>query len=158
MKKITALIALSITLAGCATGYHPVSRTGGYDELMLSDDTYVVIFKGNAYTSQDKVIKYALRRCADLTKEKGYSYFDILKSSSSTSQYAYKTPVQAHTDSSYNGYANGNYGYVNGSSATTYTGGDTINIHAYARSITIKMYKTSMPSAFDADAILNSTS
>jgi len=125
--------------------------------IKLSNDTYLVTFRGNGYTSEDKVMAYTLRRCAELTKEKGYNYFDILKSSSSTSQYAYTTPVQAHTESTYTGYSSGYYGQVNGSSTTTYTGGNTIYFPAYSKSITIKMYKTMALGVVDANTILSGT-
>jgi len=69
------LIAVLIPLAGCATTYHPETMTGGYSDFRLADTTYRVRFKGNNYTSRDKVEQFLLYRCAQLTTQLGHNYF-----------------------------------------------------------------------------------
>jgi len=80
MKKLRSgsLAALLLLLAGCATTYHPESFTGGYTDLRQEETTYRVRFKGNNYTSRDKVEQFLLYRCAELTTQLGYDHFLLL--------------------------------------------------------------------------------
>ncbi len=149
------LILFSLFIVSCATGYHSHGLGGGYEDLKLTDDTYMVTFKGNGYTSQDRAFKYALRRCAELSKENGYNYFTVLNSSSALYQRQYITPIESQTNTTYSSSVYGNYGYANSNSTTTYTGG---NVHIIAKpyvSITIKMYREPVPHTLNADAILS---
>ena len=74
----TGLIAVLIPLAGCATAYRREIITGGYTNFRLADNTYRVRFKGNNYTSRDKVELFLLYRCAELTEQLGYAHFVLL--------------------------------------------------------------------------------
>jgi hypothetical protein len=74
----TGLVAGLITLAGCATAYRRENITGGYTDFPLEDTTYRVRFKGNNYTSRDKVELFLLYRCAELTEQLGYDHFVLL--------------------------------------------------------------------------------
>lgn len=77
MKKLIISILLLLFLSSCVTGYYPHSGsiTGGYSEIQLGDNIYQVTFVGNGYTSSSLVEQRLLRRCADLTIERGYKYF-----------------------------------------------------------------------------------
>jgi hypothetical protein len=72
------LVAVLIPLAGCATAYQREKVTGGYTDFRLADHTYRVRFKGNNYTSRDKVELFLLYRCAELTAQLGYDHFVLL--------------------------------------------------------------------------------
>ena len=74
----TGLVAMLIPLAGCATAYRYENITGGYTDFRLADTTYRVRFKGNNYTSRDKVELFLLYRCAQLTEQLGYDHFVLL--------------------------------------------------------------------------------
>ena len=74
----TGLVAVLIPLAGCATAYQHEKVTGGYTDFRLADNTYRVRFKGNNYTSRDKVELFLLYRCAELTAQLGYDHFVLL--------------------------------------------------------------------------------
>ncbi|MBI3800640.1 MAG: hypothetical protein HY268_27135 [Deltaproteobacteria bacterium] len=74
----TGLVAVLIPLAGCATAYQPEKVTGGYTDFRLADNTYRIRFKGNNYTSRDKVELFLLYRCAELTEQLGYDHFVLL--------------------------------------------------------------------------------
>ena len=80
VKKILCacpLVAMML-LGGCATPYQSVGATGGYIDRKIDDQTYYVQFSGNGYTSRDKVHKYFMYRCAELTKQAGFKYFAII--------------------------------------------------------------------------------
>ena len=76
----TGLVAVLIALAGCATAYRREIITGGYTNFRLADNTYRVRFKGNNYTSRDKVELFLLYRCAELTEQLGYDHFVLVSS------------------------------------------------------------------------------
>jgi len=80
MKRIFGLLSIVMTLcvAGCATPYQSVGVTGGYIDRKIDDQTYHVQFSGNGYTPADKVHKYFMYRCAELTTQAGYKYFTII--------------------------------------------------------------------------------
>lgn len=82
-KRLATLAgALAVlVLQGCAvpTAYQPHAYTGGYSERRITDDMYEVMFSGNGNTPKATVERYFLYRCAELTKEKGYRYFAVLR-------------------------------------------------------------------------------
>jgi hypothetical protein len=72
------LMVVLIPLTGCATAYRPENLTGGYTNFQLADKAYRVRFKGNNYTSRDKVEQFLLYRCAQLTTQLGYEHFVVV--------------------------------------------------------------------------------
>jgi hypothetical protein len=70
-------------LTGCVGVYKQAELNGvGYRDTKMTDNTYLVRFLGNQRTTQDQTYQYALRRSAELSKQQGYPYFKILKTSS----------------------------------------------------------------------------
>jgi hypothetical protein len=77
LGQAIAAASLPLLLAGCMTAYQPMGATGGYHDKQLEKDTYLVSFHGNGNTPRPVVLKYFLHRCAELTLERGYEYFEI---------------------------------------------------------------------------------
>ena len=75
LRAVLAFAAL--LLAGCMTPYQPAGFGGGYQEQKLAGDTYLVSFYGNGNTPNGVVAQYFLYRCAELTSESGYAYFEL---------------------------------------------------------------------------------
>jgi hypothetical protein len=71
-------VAALMLLAGCPTAYQQEKITGGYINFPLEETTHRVRFKGNNYTSRDKVELFLLYRCAELTEQLGYDHFVVL--------------------------------------------------------------------------------
>jgi hypothetical protein len=69
------LVAILIPLTGCATAYRPENITGGYTDFHMEGTAYRVRFKGNNYTSREKVEQFLLYRCAEVTTQLGYDHF-----------------------------------------------------------------------------------
>ena len=67
--------------AGCVsvTPYQERSWTGGYYQREVAPDTFSITFDGNNNVKRDTVHSYLLYRCAELTVERGYDYFVLLK-------------------------------------------------------------------------------
>lgn len=46
--RMVAIIAMSLALLGCATGYKPDGKLGGYSETQLDGNRFRIDYKGNA--------------------------------------------------------------------------------------------------------------
>lgn len=167
-----SIALLFLSLAGCSTSYGPCGLTGGYSDMRLNNDTYKVAFRGNGFTSQDKVQNLLLRRCAELAKQNNYRYFVILtgRENHSDSQFTTPTRVNTSTYGNVSGYGNantnyyGNSAYTNGSfnanqysnSYSTVTPGETYNVRKYTDAVTMKMLhnRKKYANAIDANMIL----
>lgn len=81
MIRLQTALALgaALAVASCATGYGPNTLGGGYKDEKLDDTHYRVKFDGNGYASKDRVWNFWIYRCAELTKEKGFTHFTIQK-------------------------------------------------------------------------------
>ena len=79
-----------LILAGCATKYEPrvPGLFAGYQEEQLGERTYQ-IRAGIGWTSdRPNLARFALYRAAELTIEKGFQYFSILKSTAVTTYHS----------------------------------------------------------------------
>jgi len=75
MRKILVLILFSILLiSGCATPYEPQTWRGGYTDVQINTDSFIVSFKGREPLRTKQM---ALLRSAEVTLEHGYAYFVI---------------------------------------------------------------------------------
>ncbi len=72
------LLAFLLFLSACTTPYQKLGKRGGYKEEKLNEHVYRVTFQGNTRTKDEKVYRYFLKRCAELTKLNGYQYFIVM--------------------------------------------------------------------------------
>lgn len=77
MSRRLFSVLLPALLLGCASPYAEHGLTGGYRDTKIDDTHYQVRFDGNGYSSEERVWNFWLYRCAELTKEKGFTYFSI---------------------------------------------------------------------------------
>ena len=96
MKKLVVILA-SLFLAACATTYQPSGFTGGYGDYQVGDQTYMVSFSANGYTSSQTAYQFFLTRAADLTLQNGYKYFYIMSSQDTSSSFVTTTNGSATT-------------------------------------------------------------
>jgi hypothetical protein len=137
MKHLTALLSVVIIFSSCATGYKKIGFTGGYSETQLGENIFQVSFRGNAYTSRERVSDFSLLRSAELTLGNGYRYFIIIEAEKSSSLSTYTTPKTSYTTG--NVYVSGNYATEN---VTTYSYGGQTYLIVKARSVnTILCFK-----------------
>jgi len=110
---------------------------GGYADLQLDEEAFRVTYRGNGYTSSERVEKFLLFRCAELTVERDYDFFVIFNSKDESSQFAYTTP------GSYSSTTNvvGSTAYTHGQ----YSPGTTIPITKHRATVIIKLFKGQKP-------------
>ncbi len=76
-----AVVVVGLFLGGCGSRYQPYGYfNGGYSEVLTTKDSFMVNFRGNSFTKEDTVMKYALRRASELAIMNGYQYFIVLSS------------------------------------------------------------------------------
>jgi hypothetical protein len=136
MRRVAILFA-ALMLAGCATPYQRVGFTGGYSETQLGENIFQVSFHGNGFTSRERASDFSLLRAAELTLEKGFSYFVIVETGKNTEIGTYTTSTRSYTTGSAYGY--GDYAY--GSATTTTYGGQTYIISKPSATNTILCFK-----------------
>lgn len=77
MRKIKYISIIFILILSSCTSYQRLGFGGGYTDKQLSENTFYVSFRGNGYTSWDRVYNFYLRRAAEVMRENGFSYFTI---------------------------------------------------------------------------------
>lgn len=79
MFKLTLAATALLFLAACAspTPYAPLFERYGYAEQQIEDNRYRVTFTGNTVTEKETVENYLLYRAAELTRVRGYDYFEL---------------------------------------------------------------------------------
>lgn len=77
--KLLVVFLLSFLLTACAATYHAAEDgPSGYRHAQVSKDVFYVEYTESAKTDWDTLHRFALKRCAEITKERGYHYFDVL--------------------------------------------------------------------------------
>jgi hypothetical protein len=85
MRNTATLILASVLLAACATPtpYQQAGQAGGsvygYSEQAIERDRYRITFSGNSITDRETVETYLLYRAAELTRERGYEHFTVVR-------------------------------------------------------------------------------
>jgi len=139
-----------LVLAGCATPYQSIESLnlngGGYADAQIAEDMFTVSFRGNGYTSRDRVDNMALLRAADITLENGFRYFIILDQDKSVRSDTHTTPVRASSRltnlrvSPADPIYGPNYVQVTGNIETSVSGGNSITWHRERSSLSIVCY------------------
>ena len=160
MKFLYILIVSSVLLSGCATTYKSNGFSGGYSETQLDENVFKVVFRGNEYTSRERVADFTLLRSAELAMQNGYKYFVIVDANSYTTNSTYTTPTTATTNVNSSTYGTANtYGNntkyntnTHGTATTTVWGGQTYNISKPSSSNTIVCFKEKPAAGFSYNA------
>ena len=151
MKKatkalITALAALQII--GCATPYCQKGFTGGYAETQFAPDVWRVTFRGNGYTSPERVQDFAMLRAAELTLQHGFTHLALINEQSGTSTSSFSTQGHADTTGTMNFYGN----QASYSGHTTYTPGQIFTFYKPSTGLLFRCFKTPPEGIFTFDA------
>ena len=166
MKSILCiLIAVNIFCAGCATQYQANGITGGFRDIRLAPDIFRITFRGNGYTSADRVQDFALLRACELTLNYKFTCFAIIDQRASSTPFTVSTPATSTTSTYGSGNVSGRvygnqfngYAYINSTSYTTYTPGQTFTFFKPTSGLMIQVFpqKPENIPTFDAHFMLN---
>lgn len=159
MKKIFAPLLIAMLFAGCSTGYHEQDIFGGYQDMRLDDSVYSVEYSSNYFTTESENYEHAIHRSAELTKLKGYNYFEIKQlmdnSTTSTSiSFAESSKPYRHLHYSRSGHDyRYDYGYEYEYAPSIIP--QTHRMQCPGLRITIKMFDSATENSLHADTILN---
>jgi len=87
MFRTIICLAAAASLGACATAtpYQSAESSAyGYEETAIERDRYLVSFSGNSLTERETVETYLLFRAAELTLERGYDHFTIVRRDTET--------------------------------------------------------------------------
>lgn len=102
---LATLPFFALLFYSCSTSYQAAGFTGGYKDILQPNGNYLVEFQGNGYTSKEDVSKYLLRRCAELTIQKGFRYFEIIDQKNTDNTQFFYSPKGGYSSTSYVGKA-----------------------------------------------------
>ena len=75
--SMTSFVLL-LTLSGCATtSYKPLEQTTGQDVTQVADNEFRVEYRAGLFTPQARMDDYVKLRCAEVTLQRGYDYFEM---------------------------------------------------------------------------------
>lgn len=82
-KKVLFNVGLCLItlffISACAVTYHAAEDgPSGYRDAQVSHDVYYVEYTESAKTDWDTIHRFTLMRCAEIAKQKGYKFFDVL--------------------------------------------------------------------------------
>jgi hypothetical protein len=137
MRILGGSLLTLLLLSSCATSYQRSGLSGGFSETQLADNVFRVNFRGNGYTSAERVEDFTLLRSAELTMEHGFPYFIIIDSKEGSNYSTYTTPTTTNTTMNASYYGNSAYGTAQ---STTY-GGQTYLIRKPSGSNTVVGFK-----------------
>lgn len=152
-----ALLFLVLALCGCSVHYGPriPGFLPGYVDKRLGEFTYQVRI-GEAWPKDwHDLEKFALYRAAEITKEKGFRYFEVINSSTTIKNYVINTPQTTTTSGTANFY--GNTAHYNAVSTTTGGGASTISGGWYTLDFKLLRDATALDhkNVIDADVIIS---
>lgn len=79
------IYGLILCLSGCAATYHAAEDgPSGYRDAQVSQDVFYVEYTESAKTDWSTIHRFALKRCAEIAKKKGYRFFDVLSKDEKT--------------------------------------------------------------------------
>jgi len=85
LKQIFLAIFVPFLLSACAATYHSAKEgVSGYRDLQIDKNTFYVEYTESHKTEWSQIHRFALTRCAEITKTRGYKFFDVLSKDEKT--------------------------------------------------------------------------
>jgi len=87
------LVALGICVS-CTSSYKKASafNSEGFIDFRLGRDAFKITYNGGAFTNLETAVDFCLLRCAEISLDRGYSYFRVTRDSAGISRYIIKNP------------------------------------------------------------------
>lgn len=92
--KYFSLIVITILISSCGSKYGKAYsyNSAGYKEKRMSYNMFEVTYNGSFYGDLTKAIDFCLLRCAEITLERGFTYFTVPHQESGMWSYLTKNP------------------------------------------------------------------
>ena len=86
------LLVASLLLASCTTSAAQRDPHSGYWDAKVDTETYEVGYRCNGTTPREDVETYLLYRSAEITREAGFDYFEIIEQDSESRPFVVQSP------------------------------------------------------------------
>lgn len=156
MLKLIHTVPVLLFLAACAspTPYAPLFDRYGYAEQQIEDNRYRVTFTGNTVTAKETVETYLLYRAAELTRARGYDYFELTdRDTEKSTRYLSNYTTFGHFRSRHDRFG------LSHSAGPGFVTGTSRPITEYEATATILLFRGRKPDekaqAYDARDVLN---
>ena len=84
VRFVFILIILGL-LSACAASYKAADEgVSGYRDLQVDKNVYYVEYTEGARVPWESIHQFVLKRCAEITKQRGYKFFDVLSKDEKT--------------------------------------------------------------------------
>jgi len=84
-KLFIPIICISVLLTGCAATYHAAGEgASGFRDLQVEGNVFYVEYTEGLRVEWAQIHRFALKRCAEITKTKGYKFFDVISKDEKT--------------------------------------------------------------------------
>lgn len=85
MTQTIFCLMLTFFLSACAVKYHEAEEgVSGFRDLQVEKNIFYVEYTEGARTSWEQIHQFTLKRCAEITKDKGYKFFDVISKDEKT--------------------------------------------------------------------------
>ncbi len=78
LTRDALLVGLVLVLAGCATPYQRMATLGGYYDIQMGEEVFLVGFRWTRFTPPERIMDYLLLRAAEVALDHGAPYFLVL--------------------------------------------------------------------------------
>jgi len=84
-RLFISIAFISIFLTGCAATYHAAEKgASGFRDLQIEGNVFYVEYTEGVRVEWAQIHRFALKRCAEITKNKGYKFFDVISKDEKT--------------------------------------------------------------------------
>jgi hypothetical protein len=153
---VATAAAVTLLLAGCVTPttYHPFNGTDGYSDIQFNNNTYEVRFQGNFVTREQSVKNMMLYRAAQITRDRGYGYFEVLSQNVSHQTQTFVSGGGSNTYTTHHWH----HHHETTSSSTSYTPTTVSKSYAYNSHMKFKLLRQNInePNVYNASTLMNS--
>ena len=82
------------SLTACSSRYQRASyyHTEGFIDTRIGRDAFKITYNGSPFANLQTAVDFCLLRCAEITQERGFTYFRVTKDEAGISQYLVKNP------------------------------------------------------------------
>jgi hypothetical protein len=83
--RLLLVSCLSFLLMACVSTYKPANEgVAGFRDLRVDKTTYYVEYTESSRIDWEQLNAFALKRCAEIAKEQGYPFFDVISKDEKT--------------------------------------------------------------------------
>jgi hypothetical protein len=97
MRRLFSTALIAALMTGCATGYQSAGSSGGFSDVQVAPDLFVIKFVGNEHTPGERAAHFGLLRSAEVALTNGFPYFEVVDGRNISTTNSYELPSNSYT-------------------------------------------------------------